>query len=702
MLQIDVKLNPIADEGAANQAINKMLGDNGSVKPMVGTHNSQSMVSDMETYQEKMNSSNEQMNDFNDIMSKLKDSFKDVLSSVKSLAGDLDNLDSKLPETIKKARKEDPEGTERDLRAYKNDVNGVVGLGNNALATLQYLKRGDVTGAVANGLNTASDTMNNLAKSAELGGMGGLAKTLAKIAGPLALAGVVYKGFDELQSTYADATDGLDLLGQSFGGDDYNKKNTQRKALDSLRMRSKAVEYAEGTGMDTDSFIELASSLTQYGVGDIDRAGKIAKTSANWNRYTGAGTENIANFAGLMERYGGNGEMAIEQAYKAARVSGLDKNQFGEFLTGLQSVIENGISKGFVRSADDVSESLANISLMSGNDQLWSGKVGAQRYEQMGSAMSNATTLNSTSSMLLYQAVQNQTGSKDWLDIMTTIEKGDWGNKDFLDSYRKVLEGTYVGDRDQQIATIKENFGLNWTGAKDFYEKFILNTNGYSEEQLKNKMKEFTVDPTNKSEATNLQDALNKINDSLVNMGQTEFDIKLSLTEDAAKLLNANVSTRQNKKEQRIANKEQRIANKEANKEFQNRMKTDSENFNNVYGISYYGQDKDGNFISTTDKNEIISENPGITQISIADVRAEAKRDITTGFEIQTYNNLEEAIKLGATKDMVEDFLSQYAKLAQKGNKNEGWVFNSEAQRTLFNLMNEMLLALKNVDAVIN
>lgn len=534
MLQVDVKLNPITDEGSIDRVFNQMIGTHNS-KPMVGNHNGPMENSD-QMYQQKIRNSSETMDNFDDVMSKLKDSFRDVLGSIKALAGDLDTLDKKLPATLQKARKDDPTGTTRDLAEYRKDINGVVGVGSNATGIIQSLSYGNIAGGVTSGVNMMSNQAFNMGNAAGNLGMGTVAKGLMGVGGVLALTALGFKAADSLSDTYEDALSGMDSLNRAFGGDNINRLSATRNSDNALSMRGRAVDAASGTGLKTEEFIQLATSLSAYGINDESRAFSIAKNAGNWNRYTGADSSQIANFAGLMERYGGNGEKSIEQAYKAARASGLDKSQFGEFLSGLQSVVENGIAKGFVRSADDVSESLANISLLSGNSELWSGKAGIQRYEQMGSAMSNATSLNSTSSMLLYQAMKGKkgNGALGRIDLMSEIEKGDWGNADFLASYRDVLNSNYNGDAESQIATIKENFGLNWTGAKDFYEQFILNTKNLSSDEIQAKMNEFKQDPTVKSDAANMTDALNKLDQSIAMLGQDPFRAKAGLMDGIA------------------------------------------------------------------------------------------------------------------------------------------------------------------------
>jgi hypothetical protein len=56
----------------------------------------------------------------------------------------------------------------------------------------------------------------------------------------------------------------------------------------------------------------------------------------------------------------------------------MQTGQFNEVLRGLQRVMEDGISKGFVRSSDQVARNLTILSTMTNNNPLLSGEMGAQ------------------------------------------------------------------------------------------------------------------------------------------------------------------------------------------------------------------------------------------------------------------------------------------------------------------------------------
>lgn len=646
---------------AQNMNIPLMNGNVSDLGPIQGT-----------STQQKIENAGESMENLNDVMSKVKDSFKDILVSMKSFSGDLDTLGSKLPDTLQKQRKDEGQSKTQSkelmpVQAASKEVIGVAEAGSDVVR------------------NVANENISGglLRITSELGkAIMGLGPAGMALGAAILTAAGAAKGADVLADKYEEASPSLQSLTRNFGGYDVNKNSSTKNSINALRMYNKSMVASLGTGLDTDEFINLSTSLSQYGINNQDRANAITRSAGMWGNYTGADTSQILNFAGMIERYGGNGEKSIEAAYKAARQSGLEKEQFGEFLNGLETVVENGISKGFIRSAEDVTEELANISLLSGNSELWSGKNGAKRYEQMGSAMNNATSLNSTASMLLYQAMDNSispNGGNNWIDVMSNIESGKWGNKEFLSSYRNSLNKAFNGDKDQMIATIKENFGLNWTGAKDFYEKFIDQSAGnnrkISEADLEKEMENFKKDPTVKSDAQNMQDALKKINDAIIDLGRNTYTVKLAPTEAAAKIADSIGDKNDKKNEVKL---------------FKDNNKVDGVNYNNIIGKSYYSYDENTG-VGTYSTTPIFGA--AESTFTIKDLKDEAENEIHTPTEELAFSTAQNFISQGGDPELFRKFLSEIsASYKGRGRSGEGLVPDDD----------RMLKAIENLTAAMN
>lgn len=418
---------------------------------------------------------------------------------------------------------------------------------------------------VAGGVIGASQGISDAARSIAAGdpwsaGLGGLSKlgqgamkmgTAAdgtmSILGMLGTAGVVTAllgaGANALAGQYENALPGIDALLTAYGGAGVNGAGALVNAGTGLVLRSTAANMSKGTGLDTDTFISYMSNLANYGVTDINRAGSLTNAAAGWSRFTGADMGQVLGFMGFAERYGADGREATMSAFNAARASGLEKGQFSEFLSGVQRVMEDGISKGFIKSSKEVAYSLTNLSLLGGGNKVFQGEAGARMYMNMASGMAGNTALGSTANILMYRTMsdmlgENDTNAKNLLgegnylaggsifNELALMEKGDVGNLDFLRKLRSNVEGAYGGDRDQIIATYKEQFGLNNQGAIQFYNA-LTNAN-LSDVAVSAKLKEIQEDPTMKSDATRLQDTLTELNKAIVEMGKPVFDVKLA------------------------------------------------------------------------------------------------------------------------------------------------------------------------------
>ncbi|MBQ9238080.1 MAG: hypothetical protein IJ191_02000 [Treponema sp.] len=170
-----------------------------------------------------------------------------------------------------------------------------------------------------------------------------------------------------------------------MSGTDENYFRARQRELSDLFLAG-----SKDTNLDLPSFIEAATDLSKYGVSDAQKANDMTRQAAMYAKYTNGDVGQYNSFIGAVSRYGGENENALDIAYGAARASGLQNAQFGEFLEGLESVIESGISNGFVRSTEDVAGTLTMLSNLSGGSEFWKGEQGAQRLNQINSGLVNA------------------------------------------------------------------------------------------------------------------------------------------------------------------------------------------------------------------------------------------------------------------------------------------------------------------------
>ncbi len=426
----------------------------------------------------------------------------------------------------------------RDEEKKRMDVaGGVIGASQGLSDAARAVAGGDPWSAGLGGLNRIGQGARKMGTAAD-GSMGVLG-VLGTVGVAAALLGT---GANALSNQYENALPGIDSLLTAFGGYGVNGAGARTNAARGLALRSTAAKMSKGTGMDTDEFISYMSSLSRYGITDATQAGSLTNAAAGWSRYTGADMGQVLDYMGSVERYGGDGREATMGAYNAARAAGLEKGQFSEFLSGIQRVMEDGISKGFIRSSKEVADSLANLSLLGGGNKVFQGEAGARMYMNMASGLAGNTALSSTSNLLAYRTMANMMGEDDAnagkllgkgnylaggsvFNELALMEKGDVGNLDFLRELRKQVEGAYGKDRDSIVASYKEIFGLNNQGAIQVYN--ALTDTNLSDVERQSKLQSIQEDPAMKSDATRLQDTLTELNRAIVEMGKPVFDVKL-------------------------------------------------------------------------------------------------------------------------------------------------------------------------------
>lgn len=436
------------------------------------------------------------------------------------------------------------EKSEKSANTYndgQSSINNVQSIAN--IAT--QIANQNVTGGVISGISSVGAGIRNKGKeiaSSEDGDME-LASMLGKLGGAIAIAGIALKTADVVTQKYESSLSGIDGLLQTYGLDSMYKGGANNNARYGLNLRNTLTELNTGTGLSNEEFIAYANSLGKYGINDVKLGGQMTKDAAFWQRYTGADMSSTLNFMGTVQRLGGNGIEATEKVYEKALESGLSKNQFPEFLSGVQRAIEQGVAQGFIRSSEDVAENLSLLARLSGGDPSWMGERGANRYSQMSSAMANNTSLSTTSSLIMYRTADSlldgneekelgknkylKESSADWLNTLAYMEKGDLSGA-FLKKLKENVETSYKGDVASQVLTYKEQFGLNYQGAIEVYNMLQNLGNNATNEEIKTQIDRITGNKEFQSDSTRLQDSLNSIETAVVNLGKGSFDVKIA------------------------------------------------------------------------------------------------------------------------------------------------------------------------------
>ena len=291
-------------------------------------------------------------------------------------------------------------------------------------------------------------------------------------------------------------------------------------------------QYARDTGLSTADFGSLAIELAKQGIGENhpETASAYTRRAAQWANYTGGNAGDYQSFLALEARFNKERANSLDIAYGASQASGLGRAQFGEFLQGLESVVSSGISKGFVRSTEDVSKTMAMLSMASNGSELWKGTQGAERLNQISSGIANATSLSSTTQILAYQAFRQNglaigANDKSYIkgqDVLNTLAAMEHGldSKNFYkigDSFKNA----FGRDIMQNVMAWKELSGLNISGAMQLYNMY--NKGEIKDGDLTKKINDLKKDPAYSSDKTIQQNMLNELQTMGEKLGMPYF-----------------------------------------------------------------------------------------------------------------------------------------------------------------------------------
>ena len=419
-----------------------------------------------------------------------------------------------------------------------------LGFFNTGSNMIQGAAHGNIGGSLISGASGVSSMMNNFSQMASTNDMTGLAKSLL-IGGGLLTGGIaIAKGGKALADAYKDAMPTIFDTGKAFGTTDSDMSMALYKGVN---------RFNNGTNLDNAAFNSLVVNLRKQGIGNdlvspfaqAAEAGRIAETTAQWAYKTGGDANQFANLAGIMSRYGGSKNVAddFNHLVSAGYASGLNDSQIPEFLSGIQKVMEDGIAKGFSRSATEVADTMLMFSKLSGNNAFWQGEQGAKLINQASAGLAGATSMSKTSDLIAFGAINRAFSTREamegalgnnkdlymdgsnYVNEMMILEQGL--NKD---NFGALMGGIYnsTGSDDGRVERIRQMFGLNYTGARriqDLYDKY---QGKEYDANFEKELSKITTSPENQNDETAYRKSVNKIAEVLQTMGKPVFNLELA------------------------------------------------------------------------------------------------------------------------------------------------------------------------------
>jgi hypothetical protein len=232
-----------------------------------------------------------------------------------------------------------------------------------------------------------------------------------------------------------------------------------RESFDMAASAAREFGYSAEEGMDA------MKQAVRQGLGK-EAIDAVTRQVFQFERGTGADRGTMLSLASMSERYGGGN--ALGAGWAGLQASGMRTGQASEFFRSMQRIMEDGISRGFVRSSDQVARNLTMLAKMTGNNPLWQGERGAQRLSEMNAGIEQATGLQSSSDIVAFRAAMNiaREGNEDahWVHAMKVMERGFTPElfNEFM-SLTSNIEG--AGNKGGIISRMVQTFGLSYTNA---------------------------------------------------------------------------------------------------------------------------------------------------------------------------------------------------------------------------------------------
>lgn len=482
----------------------------------------------------------QRISDLNKTIDDLTDELDDIIEKkdyrgANNVSATINQLESEKKRLEIEKQRQDSEGKDssKNLDRYfgVREFSQILGeLGNIAQAGFTYrqdIANGNYLGAETRQATSVASSVSSMVTSA--GAMIALANPL--IGGIIAGLGVAgsaaakyFQGLKEAEIAEGNAY--MQPFAQKYGA--FRMFNNPGASYilnreDANSFYRRAYEASKGTGLDTDKMLAQMQNAAIYGLGEKASLNLVAN-SAKWVQETGADMNALMKLQGTASRYG-LGDNAIQNAFGGLIASGMGRGQFNEFLQGLQTVIEDGISNGYITSTEDVTRNLTMFARLSDNNPLWQGQNGARMFTQMNNNLAQATSLSDTNSALVFSAL-HKGGS--YVDTMEAIEKG-LNDKDAFGKIFSTFMQSEGGNYEGVIERLRATYGLNYTQAKQVFAMGNkLGSAGYTQADFERDIKANGITLNAETEETIWKDVENDLKNSmqLIGMGRWEQNLE--------------------------------------------------------------------------------------------------------------------------------------------------------------------------------
>jgi hypothetical protein len=296
-----------------------------------------------------------------------------------------------------------------------------------------------------------------------------------------------------------------------------------------------AARAAEQFGFSAEEGMEAMKQAAQQGLD-----GSIAHQIFQYERSTGADRGTMTSLATMSARFGGGDALGV--GYAGLQASGMRPGQYNEYLRAMQRVMEDGISKGFIRSSDQVARNLTMLAQLTNNSPFWQGEQGARRLMDMNAGLEQATALQSTSDIIAFRAArtiaERRNGQQpvSYIEAQKILEQGL--TPELFKEYMSLTHAAEGGSREGIIERMRQTFGLNYTTADQLFNAWDGNNLIMSDEQLQAILDRQNIIPQSDSKELRAAIETQSIANWWTRTGQTYWDRSLGhLREELVKAI---------------------------------------------------------------------------------------------------------------------------------------------------------------------
>ena len=234
-----------------------------------------------------------------------------------------------------------------------------------------------------------------------------------------------------------------------------------------------AAGIAQRHGFSAEEGMDALKAAAMQGLG-----GNAVQQVLDYERRTGADRSVLSSVSYLSGRYGGGD--ALRAGWQGLNASGMSTAQYTEFLRGIQRAMEDGIGKGFNRSADEIARNQAMLAQMTNYNPLWTGEQGANRLMKMYGGFENSTGMQDSTDILAFRAARGILGENaDYVDVMKYLEDPE-NFAELFNKFRELVDKTEGGDRAAIVEHFRKQFRMT------YHEADTLRAGGtFTDEQMR-------------------------------------------------------------------------------------------------------------------------------------------------------------------------------------------------------------------------